>query len=49
MEQTYFRKGFGLKGEIQGALSDDYHSAVVDEVRARSHALTVGMLTVRLA
>ena len=49
MEQTYFRKGFGLKGEIQGALTDDYHSAVVDEVRARGHSLTVGDLTVRLA
>jgi 4-hydroxy-3-methylbut-2-en-1-yl diphosphate reductase len=49
MEQTYFRKGFGLKGEIQGALSDDYHSAVVDEVRARGYTVTVGDLTVRLA
>ena len=49
MEQTYFRKGFGLKGEIQGALSEDYHSAVVDEVRARGYAVTVGELTVRLA
>ena len=49
MEQTYFRKGFGLKGEIQGALTDDYHSAVVDEVRARGYALTVRDLTVRLA
>ena len=49
MEQTYFRKGFGLKGEIQGALSDDYHSAVVDEVRARGFAVTDGDLTVRLA
>ena len=49
MEQTYFRKGFGLKGEIQGALTDDYHSAVVDEVRARGYSVTVRDLTVRLA
>ena len=49
MEQTYFRKGFGLKGEIQGALSEDYHSAVVDEVRARGYRVTVASLTVRLA
>ncbi len=49
MEQTYFRKGFGLKGEIQGALTDDYHSAVVDELRARGYQITVGDLTVRLA
>jgi len=49
VEQTYFRKGFGLKGEIQGALTGDYHSAVVDEVRTRGHTLTLGDLTVRLA
>jgi 4-hydroxy-3-methylbut-2-en-1-yl diphosphate reductase len=49
VEQTYFRKGFGLKDEIQGALSEDYHSAVVDEVRARGYRVTVGDLTVRLA
>jgi 4-hydroxy-3-methylbut-2-enyl diphosphate reductase len=49
VEQTYFRKGFGLRGEIQGALTDDYHSAVVDELRARGHQITVGDLTVRLA
>jgi 4-hydroxy-3-methylbut-2-enyl diphosphate reductase len=49
VEQTYFRKGFGLKGEIQGALTDDYHSAVVDELRSRGYTLTVEDLTVRLA
>ncbi|MEK6609584.1 MAG: 4-hydroxy-3-methylbut-2-enyl diphosphate reductase [Gemmatimonadota bacterium] len=49
MDQTYFRKGFGLKGEIQGALTDDYHSALVDEVRARGYELSVDGLTVRLA
>jgi len=49
MEQTYFRKGFGLKGEIQGALSEDYHSAVVDEIRTRGYRITVGDVTVRLA
>jgi 4-hydroxy-3-methylbut-2-enyl diphosphate reductase len=49
VEQTYFRKGFGLKGEIQGALTGDYHSAVVDELKARGYVLTVDDLTVRLA
>jgi len=49
VEQTYFRKGFGLKGEIQGALTDDYHSAVVDELRARGYQIAVDDLTVRLA
>ena len=48
-EQTYFRKGFGLKDAIQGALAVDYHSALVEDVRARGYELTAGGLTVRLA
>ena len=49
MEQTYFRKGFGLKGAIEGALATDYHSRVVDAIRAAGYALEVGDLTFRLA
>ena len=49
VEQTYFRKGFGLKGAIEGALHADYHSRVVDAVRAAGHTLAVGDLTFRLA
>ena len=49
MEQTYFRKGFGLKGAIEGALTADYHSRVVDVIRAAGYTLTVGDLTFRLA
>ena len=49
MEQTYFRKGFGLKGAIEGALAADYHSRVVDAIRSAGFALQVGDLTFRLA
>ncbi len=49
MTDQYFRKGFGLKGEIQGALEGDYHSVLVDAVRANGYALSAGGLTVRLA
>src|SRR5512136_1602789 len=49
MDSTYFRKGFGLKDEIHGALVDDYHSGLVDEMRTRGHALSAGPLTFRLA
>lgn len=49
MADTYYRKGFGLKGEIHGTLVSDYHSALVDEVRARGSSLTAGDLTIRLA
>ena len=49
MEQTYFRKGFGLKGAIEGALTADYHSRVVDRIRESGYVLEVGDLTFRLA
>jgi 4-hydroxy-3-methylbut-2-enyl diphosphate reductase len=48
-EQTYFRKGFGLKDAIQGALTDDYHSAIVDEVKSRGNEIQAEGVTVRLA
>ncbi len=49
MEQTYFRRGFGLKGHIEGALAADYHSRVVDHIRERGYVLTTGDLTFKLA
>ncbi|MGH7340584.1 MAG: 4-hydroxy-3-methylbut-2-enyl diphosphate reductase, partial [Candidatus Rokuibacteriota bacterium] len=49
VEQTYFRKGFGLKNAIEGALTADYHSRLVDAVRAADCTLRAGDLTFRLA
>jgi 4-hydroxy-3-methylbut-2-enyl diphosphate reductase len=49
MESTYFRKGFGLKSEIEPRRASDYHSGVVDALRARAYRLSVGRLTFRLA
>jgi 4-hydroxy-3-methylbut-2-en-1-yl diphosphate reductase len=49
MENTYFRKGFGLKSAIAGRLTSDYHSAVVEALRANDYRLRVGPLTFRLA
>ncbi len=49
MESTYFRRGFGLKAEIEGQLTSDYHSTVVEVLRARQHRLDVGRLSFRLA
>ena len=42
MNSTYFRKGFGLKGEIEEQLAADYHSGLVDLLRARDYPLAVG-------
>ncbi len=49
MQQLYFRKGFGLKREIEGTLAEDYHSQLVDRIRDNGYALSVGDLTFRLA
>jgi len=49
MEKTYFRKGFGLKGEIAGRLTADYHSAIVESLKANQYHLQMGPLTFRLA
>jgi len=45
----YIQKGFGLKGQIQGALQQDYHSRLVDVVREGGHRLEAGDVTIRLA
>src|SRR5512143_2839536 len=49
MASTYFRKGFGLKAAIEGQLTSDYSSKVVDALRAREYRLTAGGLEFRLA
>jgi hypothetical protein len=48
-EATYFRRGFGLKSEIAGVRSADYHSHLIEALRAGGHRLAVGRLTFRLA
>ena len=49
MEQTYFRRGLGLKKEVEPVLASEYHSALVDEIRAGGHIASWGDLTIRLA
>lgn len=49
MEQTYFRRGFGLKKEIEPLLAAEYHSGLVEEIRAGGYTRSFGDLTVRLA
>lgn len=46
---TYFRKGFGLKADVQMDLSADYAGRVVDLLREQDSTLTVGDVTIRLA
>jgi 4-hydroxy-3-methylbut-2-en-1-yl diphosphate reductase len=53
MEQTYFRRGFGLKKQIAPLIRSEYHSALVDRIRAHGYRLSWGegeaSVTVRLA
>src|SRR6478672_752427 len=46
---TYFRKGFGLKGDVEGDLAADYSGQVVDHLRANDYTLTENGITIRLA
>ncbi len=48
-DSTYFRKGFGLKAEVQDELAADYDGRVVDLLRAHDFTLTVADVTIRLA
>jgi 4-hydroxy-3-methylbut-2-enyl diphosphate reductase len=53
VEQNYFRRGFGLRKEIEPLIRSEYHSALVDRIRARGYEETYGhgraQVTVRLA
>ena len=48
-EVQIFRRGFGLKDQVQEDLASDYRSQLVEEIRARNNVLAVGDLTLRLA
>ncbi len=48
-DSTYFRKGFGLKADVQDELAADYDGRIVDLLRSHDFTLTVGDITVRLA
>ena len=49
IEQTYFRKGFGLKKELKPLIDAEYQSALVEHIRARGYTDNFGDVTVRLA
>ena len=49
IEQKYFRTGFGLKDEVRPVIESEYHSALIEEVRAKGYRAEFGDMTVRLA
>ncbi|MFN2421738.1 MAG: 4-hydroxy-3-methylbut-2-enyl diphosphate reductase [Gemmatimonadota bacterium] len=48
-QQLYYRKGFGLKGEVSADLERAYHSDLVNRVAEGGYRLDAGDLTLRLA
>jgi 4-hydroxy-3-methylbut-2-enyl diphosphate reductase len=46
---TYFRKGFGLKAEVEEELAVAYDGRLVDLLKERDYTLSAGGVTVRLA
>jgi 4-hydroxy-3-methylbut-2-enyl diphosphate reductase len=46
---TYFRKGFGLRAQVQDELAADYSGRLVDRMKAGDYTLTVADITIRLA
>ena len=49
MPAPMFRKGLALKHEVAGALAADYHSALVDRIRAADYEWQAGRLRLHLA
>src|ERR1041385_634283 len=49
MPPLIFRKGLDLKEAVASTLADDYHSALVDAVKADDFTYRQGRLTVHLA
>src|SRR5215510_13340518 len=46
---SYFRKGFGLRADVQEDLAADYDGRIVDLLKSQAYTLTVGEVTIRLA
>ena len=49
MEETYIRRGFGLRSQVQPLIDLEYQSALVQGIRSEGHRRVFGDITVRLA
>src|ERR1700732_3258554 len=49
MASLIFRKGLDLKHAVAGMLAENYHSAIVDRIKADDFTYRAGRLTVHLA
>jgi len=49
MTNNYFRKGFGLKSQVQPVIDAEYHSTLIQNIREAGHVQILGDVTVCLA
>jgi len=49
MSSVIFRKGLDLKHAVAGMLADNYHSALVDQIKTNDFVFRAGRLTLHLA
>ncbi|MEM7416592.1 MAG: 4-hydroxy-3-methylbut-2-enyl diphosphate reductase [Gemmatimonadota bacterium] len=49
MEETYFRRGFGLKKELRPLIDAEYQSALVERIRSHGYKDQFGDVSVELA
>src|SRR5947199_5880039 len=49
MPSLIFRKGLDLKAAVAGMLAENYHSAIVDRIKADDFTYRTGRLTIHLA
>src|SRR6058998_1392714 len=49
MASLIFRKGLDLKNAVAGMLAENYHSAIVDRIKADDFTCRTGRLTIHLA
>jgi 4-hydroxy-3-methylbut-2-en-1-yl diphosphate reductase len=49
MPSLIFRKGLDLKNAVAGMLADNYHSAIIEQIKADDFTFRSGRLTVHLA
>src|SRR5438034_2036348 len=49
MPSLIFRKGLDLKNAVAGMLAENYHSAIVDRIKADAFTYRTGRLTIHLA
>jgi len=49
MEQTYFRKGFGLRKELRPVIDSEFDSALVEQIRSNGNRGQLGDISIRLA